>query len=395
MGILKIFILVLIFPFHFSFAQEKIFISPSPIFNDVNFYPGKKVLTQVSIQNATSKSYQKIILKGERVLDQDNFSQAFELKVQNLDSINLSEFLDGKSLVLKEKILPKETKNLNFILSFKESGEEDNIYQGKKLVFNFIFEFVGEKTRKEKVSGIQETPQILKESIFESAIGEDFVEISWQTNFPGTSQIIYAKEGERHILDLSDNQGNPPKYGYQRTTPEYDLDPQVTFHKVKISGLDPGTTYFYRCVSRGSLAISEEYSFKTKPKKKEARIPREIKEVKKPSEKEIEEVKAPSGEISLPPSKKGGVKPEVLGKFYPSLLSSIKNISLPFCLNLNGIFWFILSFIFGLFFGYFFLEKLSCKKGLFNFLSFCHFWWIFVGFFLGTILGYFLRRKIK
>ena len=31
-----------------------------------------------------------------------------------------------------------------------------------------------------------------------------------------------------------------------------------------ITGLTPGTTYYYRCISHGSLAISDEYRFTTK-----------------------------------------------------------------------------------------------------------------------------------
>jgi len=340
----KIFLVFL--PF-FSLAQEKILIFPSPIFSEVNFYPGKEMASRVLIQNGTQNIYQKIILKGEKVLGENNLSQAFTLKVENLDSINLNEFLNGKNLILEEKILPGEIKNLNFVLSFKENGEGDNVYQGKKLAFNFIFEFIGEEIKREKVSGVEENFQILKESIFENAVGEDFAEISWQTNFPGTSQIIYAKEGEKHILDLNDNQGNPPKYGYQRTTLEYDLDPKVTFHKVKISQLEPGTTYFYRCVSRGSFFISEERSFKTK--KKETKITQEIKQAKKPQGKNEGKVEFPQ-EISLPSTKERKVKPEVLGKTYFSFLS-LGKISL-----------FILSFIFGILFAYFLFKKTFFKK---------------------------------
>jgi len=52
-----------------------------------------------------------------------------------------------------------------------------------------------------------------------------------------------------------------PKYGYERTTLEYST--KVFNHSITISGLIPGTVYYYRAVSHGSLAISYEHSFTT------------------------------------------------------------------------------------------------------------------------------------
>ncbi len=105
------------------------------------------------------------------------------------------------------------------------------------------------------------------------------VTITWTTSYPASSQIIYALGSESHTLDLTDTAGNPPKYGYAHTTPESDISPKVTSHSVTIPGLAPGTTYYYRAVSHGSLAISGERSFTTlgemvfvQPKEKEVAI---------------------------------------------------------------------------------------------------------------------------
>ena len=88
----------------------------------------------------------------------------------------------------------------------------------------------------------------------------DGITITWETTFPGTSQVIYSTQGESHSFDSS----NPPLYGYAHATPEYDTDPKVTFHTVTITGLTPGTIYFYRTVSRGSPEVwSDELSFAT------------------------------------------------------------------------------------------------------------------------------------
>jgi len=96
--------------------------------------------------------------------------------------------------------------------------------------------------------------------------------ITWQTDHQGSSYVIYAREGEKHALNLLDVSGTPPKYGYERTTPEYDLDAKVIDHIVALTGLDPNTIYYYRVVSHGSLVIGDEKTFRTKP----AEIPNEI-----------------------------------------------------------------------------------------------------------------------
>ncbi|MDP2741743.1 MAG: fibronectin type III domain-containing protein, partial [bacterium] len=90
--------------------------------------------------------------------------------------------------------------------------------------------------------------------------------VTWTTSYASTSQVIYGKEGESHTLDLTDNLGSPPKYGYANTTPEYDIISKTTNHSVTVSGLAPGVVYYYRVVSHGSLAISYEYTLVTDKK---------------------------------------------------------------------------------------------------------------------------------
>ena len=90
------------------------------------------------------------------------------------------------------------------------------------------------------------------------------VTIGWNTSYAATSQVIYAKEGESHTLDLNDNSGTPPKYGYARTTPEYDVSPPTVTHFVTVTGLDPNTVYYFRTVSHGSLVFGGEHTFTTK-----------------------------------------------------------------------------------------------------------------------------------
>ncbi len=96
-----------------------------------------------------------------------------------------------------------------------------------------------------------------------AAVLDTSVIITWTTSYNSTSQVLYAAEGEIHTLDLNDFLGNPPLYGYAHTTPEYDTLSKTMNHSVTITGLLAGTTYYYRVVSHGSLAVSQEYTFIT------------------------------------------------------------------------------------------------------------------------------------
>lgn len=104
---------------------------------------------------------------------------------------------------------------------------------------------------------------ISDESIKITRLLDQSVTISWQTNNFSTSQIIYSNEKETHLLNLADVAGIPPKYGYARTTLEFDVSNKVTSHSITIYGLDPGMKYFYRTISRGSFDISDEHEFTT------------------------------------------------------------------------------------------------------------------------------------
>jgi len=146
-----------------------------------------------------------------------------------------------------------------------------------------------------------------------SDVGDTWVIITWKTKISGTdfpylasSQVIYSREGEVHTLDLTDTSGTPPKYGYAHTTPEYDTNPKVTSHSVTITGLNSGTTYYYRTVSHASLVISTEYSFTTLGVKEIGEIEEQIPSEVLPYEEEIPSAEKPSvPEGAAPPE--GGI----------------------------------------------------------------------------------------
>lgn len=83
------------------------------------------------------------------------------------------------------------------------------------------------------------------------------ITVNWTTNNPSTSRVIYD-------IVTHESLGSAPNYGYAFSTVESDTSPKVTSHTVILSNLTPGTTYYYRTVSKGSPeAVGGEKSFTT------------------------------------------------------------------------------------------------------------------------------------
>lgn len=85
--------------------------------------------------------------------------------------------------------------------------------------------------------------QITEESIEE--VSEASFTVAWTTDEPTTGRVIYDTESHEEL-------GEAPNYGYAFSTETFDTDPKATPHSVTISGLTPGTTYYYRTVSAAS-----------------------------------------------------------------------------------------------------------------------------------------------
>ncbi|MBI3577561.1 fibronectin type III domain-containing protein, partial [Candidatus Gottesmanbacteria bacterium] len=98
-------------------------------------------------------------------------------------------------------------------------------------------------------------PKISSET--SSSASSTSVTITWTTDDPSTSRVIYDTVSHPEL-------GSAPNYGYANSTVESDTAPKVTSHSVTISGLTPGTTYYYRTVSHGSPeAVGPEGTFTT------------------------------------------------------------------------------------------------------------------------------------
>ncbi|MBI5765845.1 DUF4215 domain-containing protein, partial [Candidatus Falkowbacteria bacterium] len=142
--------------------------------------------------------------------------------------------------------------------SIKESGEEcdgsDGLAPGERCTEVCRLEVIISSSG----GGGNPTPQLI---IFDEQsfnIMDTVATITWRTNLNSASRVIYAPEGGNHNF----NYLNPPNYGYDYSTVD-DLS-MVTGHSVQITGLTPGTTYYYRTISHASPdTVSAEHSFKT------------------------------------------------------------------------------------------------------------------------------------
>ena len=83
--------------------------------------------------------------------------------------------------------------------------------------------------------------------------------ITWFTNKPATSRVIYDNVPHSDVT-------TPPNYGYQWSTDTYNEGPdKTTHHSILITGLIPGTTYYFRPISAASPEVfGKELSYVTK-----------------------------------------------------------------------------------------------------------------------------------
>lgn len=91
----------------------------------------------------------------------------------------------------------------------------------------------------------------------EAVVEQTSVTITWMTDFPGTSRVVYDTVSHPVL-------GSAPNYEYANSTAIFDESPKVTDHSVLVSGLTSGTTYFYRTISSASPeSVGGEGSFST------------------------------------------------------------------------------------------------------------------------------------
>jgi len=234
----------------------------TPLFDEVNFLPGQGVSRLVKVTNNSGQP-QRIATEAINVSDPNRLGDVLNLEIKEggITRYNdtFSKFFTAGEIYLSD-LGSGEQIQYDFIVTFYSGA--GNPFQGKSLGFDILIGFQGGEGGflPGADGGLPPGLTIQDESIRTTGISETGVTITWLTSYMSTSQVIYAAEGEPHTLDLTDNTGTPPKYGYAHTTPEYDVSSRVAVHSVTISDLTPGTTYYYRAVSHAALSSSSIYS---------------------------------------------------------------------------------------------------------------------------------------
>ena len=237
-----------------------------PLFNEANFLPGGSVSRWVEVTNNADET-KKI---GLEIINNSScsgscLSDVLDLVVgengSTLYSGSLTTFYGAGEKLLSSLEVGQNTK-YDFSITFNPSAGDS--HQNTVTDFDIKIGFFGEESIGEEIipggGGGGGSSFVAGLEIFDeqsSMINEESVTINWNTNHNSTSRVIYSPVGFPHLLQL----GNPPNYGYIFSTVE-DSN-KVINHTVPITGLIPGTTYYYRCVSHGSFALSTEYSFTT------------------------------------------------------------------------------------------------------------------------------------
>lgn len=258
---------VLFTPSTFAQAQNLVVqFETTPLFSEANFLPGQNVTRWVKVTNNSGQP-QRIATEAINVSDPNWLGNVLNLEIKEggVTRYNnpLSKFFTAGEVYLSNLAGGGTQTQYDFIVTFYSGA--GNPFQGKSLKFDILIGFQGAEGGLLPGAGGGLPPglTIQDETVRIATTTETSVTITWLTSYFSTSQVIYAAEGENHTLDLTDISGTPPKYGYAHTTPEYDTSPKVTAHSVTITGLTPGTKYYYRTISHASLAVSREYSFTT------------------------------------------------------------------------------------------------------------------------------------
>jgi len=242
-------------------SQSKfVLLDSNPLFSEANFLPGQDVTHLVRVTNNSGQT-KRIATEAINVSDPYNLGTVLNLKIKEGGTTfynkPLSTFFNAGEEFLSN-LANSGSITYDFSVGFYSGAQ--NTFQGESLGFDILIGF------QEEGGGILPgaggggggflPPGLTIREPVTVTPAQTSVTIDWETNYASTSQVIYAVEGEIYSFNLTQ-----PNYGYPHASPE-DLT-KVTAHSVTISGLTPGTTYYYRCVSHASLAVSTEYSFTT------------------------------------------------------------------------------------------------------------------------------------
>ena len=272
--------------------NKEIFVSTTGLpFNLDNFYPGKETGTKnITIDNDEDFDIDISIGANSSLLDPD-FARVLSLEIDGKDISIFDLIQDDLEL---SSIEANEEKSYDLKIKFDRGA--GNQYQEAQIEFDFVITISDADTETEEEVTIVTTPsgggapfQPLRISNEQVTLDRDHpteATITWLTNKEATSRVIYDDQS-RPIL------GELPNYNYTYYTEEY--DDKTTFHEVELTDLDPGTTYYYRAVSRiSSATIGNEFDFTTYELEEEDqevkgdKVEGEEEEVKEEEEEDVE-----------------------------------------------------------------------------------------------------------
>lgn len=294
--------------------------SPNPLFTGVNFLPGDSKTGEAEAINNTAETKRAAAeainfpKNNFGLVPADDISHALEIIIREKGGNDiyggttgkktLSDFYYKGEIYLSSVPGNGGARTYQFIVSFPaEKGDE---WQGKTTKFDIIVGLQGEEgvvyCNNNGIQDNSETgsdcggggcsacsngnnsgsggggnntggggsvlpPGLVINYIDSFEVGLTSAKIKWFTSHKATSQVIYCKHSENCVLDLSDNTGNPPLYGYKYTTSEMHTPANpngVTYREIELTGLEMGTVYDYRTISHASPpTISRSYNFAT------------------------------------------------------------------------------------------------------------------------------------
>lgn len=247
----------------------------TPLFSEVNMLPGNELGRWIKVTNNTAGT-KDIILEAINESDPGGLGAAIDIGIwengmQRYATTTLEDFFDAGGILLSPLAGGGTMTQYDVVLAFHAGA--GNAYQGTNVGFDILIGFQGEGGVDDGNGGNGGgggggggggAPQGL--SIFDEGtaipeVGETSVTIVWTTSYRSTSRVIYGTT--TGMFDYS----SPPNYGYPFSTVEADTPATpngVLNHSVTITGLTPGTTYYYRTISHASPdTISREQQFTT------------------------------------------------------------------------------------------------------------------------------------
>ena len=252
----------------------------TPLFNEANFLPGSEISRWAKVKNNTPDS-KPIIVEAINESDPDGLADVFEIGIYEngvlrYATTTLTAFFGAGEVSLSDLTGGSTQTQYDFLVRFVPGT--DNSYQEKSLGFDILIGFKGDEGGGGEESGggsgggggegggggggggggIQ---GLVINNERDGSVEDSTATITWLTSVLSTSRVIYDTAAGTFNFSIS------PNYGYAFSTPEFDTPASisgVTFHSVVLTGLLPGTTYYYRTISHASPdTVSFERSFTT------------------------------------------------------------------------------------------------------------------------------------